>query len=231
MVDTGRHAWHSDAILAFARDRKQPIAAIVNTHWHLDHSSGNGRLEAAYPDARVYTTSAVNQAIAPGGFIARNLAAARERPPDANPMRREETEIFIATMATPDTLRPDVVIERSETRPLAGRPLALHVTADAVTAADLWLYDEVTQVAVVGDLVTLPAPFFETACPAQWQHALDEVWSTPFRAGDSRSRRADEPRAVRRLSPGVHRLPGLCRRRQRRRRSVRPAGPATSASS
>ena len=29
-------------------------------------------------------------------------------------------------------------------------------------------------------LVTLPAPFFETACPARWQDALDEVWATPF---------------------------------------------------
>jgi hypothetical protein len=36
-------------------------------------------------------------------------------------------------------------------------------------------------VAVLGDLVTLPAPFFETACPAGWQDALDQVWATPFR--------------------------------------------------
>jgi len=50
-----------------------------------------------------------------------------------------------------------------------------------VTDADLWLYDEATGVAVIGDLVTLPAPFFETACPARWQDALDEVWATPFR--------------------------------------------------
>ena len=42
VVDTGRHSWHSDAILAYARERGRPIAAIVNTHWHLDHSSGNG---------------------------------------------------------------------------------------------------------------------------------------------------------------------------------------------
>jgi hypothetical protein len=48
------------------------------------------------------------------------------------------------------------------------------------TGADLWLYDEATGVAVIGDLVTLPAPFFETACPARWQAALDEVWATPF---------------------------------------------------
>jgi hypothetical protein len=33
---------------------------------------------------------------------------------------------------------------------------------------------------VVGDLVTLPAPFFETACPQEWSAALDEVWATPF---------------------------------------------------
>lgn len=38
VVDTGRHTYHSDAILAFARARARPIAAIVNTHWHLDHS-------------------------------------------------------------------------------------------------------------------------------------------------------------------------------------------------
>ncbi|MEP7118315.1 MAG: hypothetical protein ABI880_12080, partial [Acidobacteriota bacterium] len=39
-----------------------------------------------------------------------------------------------------------------------------------------------TAVAVLGDLVTLPAPFFETSCPAQWQATLDEVWATPFRS-------------------------------------------------
>jgi glyoxylase-like metal-dependent hydrolase (beta-lactamase superfamily II) len=181
VVDTGRHPWHSDAILEFARGRKAPIVAIVNTHWHLDHSSGNGRLKAANPAARVYTTSAVRQAIAPGGFVARNLAAAQQRPPDANPIRREETELFLATMKSAESLLPDVPLDESGERAIAGRPLSVRVAANAVTAADVWLYDEKTGVAVIGDLVTLPAPFFETACPARWQDALDEVWATPFR--------------------------------------------------
>jgi glyoxylase-like metal-dependent hydrolase (beta-lactamase superfamily II) len=55
VVDTGRHDWHSAAILALARERGRPIVAILNTHWHLDHSSGNGRIKAAFPDAPVYT--------------------------------------------------------------------------------------------------------------------------------------------------------------------------------
>ena len=182
-VDTGRHPWHSDGILAFAKEQRRAVTAIVNTHWHLDHASGNGRVKAAHPGARVYTTAAVNQAIAPGGFLARNLAAARESLADANmpAVRREERDLFIATMGAADALRPDVAVDRTGPLSIAGRPLAVHVTDHAVTAADIWLYDTRSQVAVLGDLVTLPAPFFETACPARWQEALDEVWATPFR--------------------------------------------------
>ena len=182
-IDTGRHPWHSDGILAFARSRQRPVAAIVNTHWHLDHSSGNRRVKAAYPEAKIYTTRAVDGALAPGGFLVRNVEAARARLRDPNmpQVRREETELFIATMDAADALRPDVPVERSGSMTIAGRPLSVRVATDAVTAADLWLYDEATSVAVIGDLVTLPAPFFETACPARWQESLDQVWATPFR--------------------------------------------------
>jgi len=183
-IDTGRHPWQSDGIIAFARERKQPVVAIVNTHWHLDHASGNRRVKAVFPDAKVYTSTAIDRALAPDGFLSRNLAAARARalPADAPPVRREETELFLATMEASGSLRPDVPVTQSGRLTLAGRPLAVHVTDRAVTEADLWLYDERTAVAIVGDLVTLPAPFFETACPARWQAALDEVWGVPFRA-------------------------------------------------
>ena len=66
-IDTGRHVWQSDGILAFAKARKQPITVIVNTHWHLDHSSGNRRVKAVYPDAKVYTTPASIAHLPPTG--------------------------------------------------------------------------------------------------------------------------------------------------------------------
>ena len=182
VVDTGRHPWHSDGILNVARDRKQPIAAIVNTHWHLDHASGNRRLKAVHPQAKVYTTRAIDRALAPGGFLERNIAATRKQPLDKMPAtRREETELFIATMDAQDSLRPDVPVEQSGPMTLAGRPLSVRVASDAVTDGDIWIYDEKTGVAVIGDLVTLPAPFFESACPGKWMMALDEVRATPFR--------------------------------------------------
>ena len=34
--------------------------------------------------------------------------------------------------------------------------------------------------AVLGDLVTLPAPFLDTACPEGWKVALQQVSDTPF---------------------------------------------------
>lgn len=182
VVDTGRHTWHSDAILAYARERGRQVAAIVNTHWHLDHSSGNGRLKAVYPNARVYTTSAIDRVIAPEGFLTRNLSDARSMLGQAMPdVQREEVQIFIDTMAHPEVLRPDVVLGRSQRMRIAGRRFEVHVTNGAVTDADVWLYDRRTRIAVIGDLVTFPAPFFETACPQRWREALDEVWATPFR--------------------------------------------------
>lgn len=183
IVDTGRHDWHSDAILAFARQRARPIAAIVNTHWHLDHNSGNGRLTAAFPLAPIYTTRAIEGALAPGGFLERGLAPARARVADpATPEdERIETQIFIATMETSNDLLADVAVERSQRMRIAGRRLDVRVTDGAVSAADIWLYDRRSRLVVLGDLVTFPAPFFESACPEAWRAELDAVWATPFR--------------------------------------------------
>ncbi|MEP6784090.1 MAG: MBL fold metallo-hydrolase, partial [Acidobacteriota bacterium] len=129
VVDTGRHPWHSDGILNFARERKLPVTAIVNTHWHLDHSSGNGRIKAAFPKAMVYTTTAVDRALAPGGFLDSSYESAKAKPVDANApaTMKEETEVFFTTMQNKDRLRPDVRVERSATQRLAGRSLSVRV--------------------------------------------------------------------------------------------------------
>ena len=181
VVDTGRHSSVTDAILAFARERQRPIVAIVNTHWHLDHSSGNGRLKAEYPKARVYTTTAIDGVLAPGGFLARNLEDAKKMlASTTDTVRREEIEIFITTMDARQGLRPDVPLTQSQTMQLAGHALDVHVTDKAVSDADVWLFDKATKVAVIGDLITVPVPYFETACPDRWKASLDDVWATPF---------------------------------------------------
>jgi glyoxylase-like metal-dependent hydrolase (beta-lactamase superfamily II) len=161
----------------------RPVVAIVNTHWHLDHSSGNGRLKAAFPHAPIYTTNAVDRVLAEGGFLARNLESAQAllEDPKLSATEKEEVRIFMATTAESDVLRPDVVVDANGTRTIGGRSFDLHVTDGAVSDADLWLYDATSGIAVIGDLVTFPAPFFETACPARWREALDAVRAVPFK--------------------------------------------------
>lgn len=181
VIDTGRHKVVTDAILAFAKERQRPIAAIVNTHWHLDHASGNGRLKAVYPKARLYATNAIDRVLAPGGFLARNLDGAKQQfGAVTDEVRRDEMRIFFATMDASQDLRPDVPVTTSGNVTLAGKSLDVRVTDKAVSDADVWIYDSTSKVAVVGDLITVPVPFFETACPDRWRASLDEVWATPF---------------------------------------------------
>lgn len=180
VVDSGRHAWHRDAILDLARTQKKNVAAIVNTHWHLDHVSGNPALRAAYPDLRVYASDAIDGALR--GFLAksaRDSAAYLEDSTLAADMR-DDIRGDVATIQAGQTLKPDTVIAASGPVMLGGRELTIHLARDAVTAGDVWVYDKKHRLVVAGDLVTLPAPFLDTACPAGWQSALQQVAATNF---------------------------------------------------
>jgi glyoxylase-like metal-dependent hydrolase (beta-lactamase superfamily II) len=180
VVDTGRHRWHRQAILDFAKGRSEPIVAIVNSHWHLDHVSGNPDLKAAYPAAKVYASNAIDGALT--GFLAKSAAEARTYVDSgkAPPSTLEDIRGDIATYENGAALRPDVVVAGSGAHMLAGLRLRLNLAADAATDGDVWVYDPASRVAAVGDLVTLPAAFLDTACPKGWRAALDKVWATPF---------------------------------------------------
>jgi glyoxylase-like metal-dependent hydrolase (beta-lactamase superfamily II) len=180
VVDTGRHRWHREAILSLARAQDQPIVAIVNTHWHLDHVSGNPDLRSAYPDLNVYASDAIDGALT--GFLAASAkdSAAYLDDPQVPLSMREDIRADLRSIEQGGSLRPDVVITHSGLMTIGGRALAVHLVRNAVTAGDLWLYDEASRVAVLGDLVTLPAPFLDTACPDGWTTALAEVAAAPF---------------------------------------------------
>lgn len=180
VVDTGRHRRHAQAVLDAARQTGKPVAAIVNTHWHLDHVSGNPVLKSAFPAASVYASGAIDEALT--GFLARSAAEARKALASGklDPVTVEEVEGDLATFEHGDRLRPDVRIEETGPLSLARRRMEIRLAADAATQGDVWLYDPATRVAIVGDLVTLPAPFLDTACPTGWLAALKAVAATPF---------------------------------------------------
>jgi len=180
VVDTGRHPAHQHELLAFARKAGAPIAAIVNTHWHLDHTGGNAELRAAFPGAEIIATRAVDGALA--GFFPKGRAQADALIASGKATPQQLEDIQLDHAATDDTrnLVPTRPIAQSGAVDIAGRPLELHVAPFAATEADLWIYDAATKTVIAGDLVVAEVPFFDTGCPEGWRAALDAIAATPF---------------------------------------------------
>lgn len=180
VVDTGRYPQHSQKILDYAKQRDRPIVAIVNTHWHMDHTTGNADIRAVYPRAQVYQSNAVNGALKT--FLANGIKGAESRLKDPKTPQNRIPEIkrFLDRMAHPDSIRPTRPITASSKMRIAGRPLDVHLAKFAATEGDVWLYDPKTRVAVVGDLVVDIVPFMDTACPDGWSKALAQVSRVPF---------------------------------------------------
>ncbi len=181
VVDTGRHAWHRDAILALARQQHRRVLAVVNTHWHLDHVSGNPALRAAFPRLKVYASGAIDHAL--DGFLA---ASARESAryiddPAIPAATRDDIRSDLQAIQRGTVLKPDIVIDASRVLALGHHEFRINLAPFAATSGDVWLYDEASGVAALGDLVTLPVPYLDTACPDGWRAALSAVAATPFR--------------------------------------------------
>ena len=180
VVDTGRHRSRADDIIEEAAIKDLPIVAIFNTHWHLDHISGNIALREAFPRAVIYShRPALEDALS--GFLARGAESNRRRlaDPALDSGAREDARTDLATVEAGARLYPTVSVEAPQTLTIGGSKLEVHV-AQAASAGDLWLYDPAAKLAIAGDLITLPAPFLDTACPKNWRAELDAVLATPF---------------------------------------------------
>jgi glyoxylase-like metal-dependent hydrolase (beta-lactamase superfamily II) len=180
VIDTGRHPEHTDKIIAVARARNKPITAIVNTHWHLDHATGNARIRAAYPGARLYTSTAVEGALK--GFLIRNVDRAKARlldpaVPEAN---KADTRLYLGAINDPANLIPDQPVKGPMTVKLGERELKLHLAPFAATEGDVWVHDPASKTVFVGDLVVVPLPFFDTGCADGWRKALADIDQLDF---------------------------------------------------
>lgn len=181
VFDTGRHAAHAEQLLAAAKADALPITSVFNSHWHLDHVSGNGALRAAFPQLQVWSSAAIHQAPAQE-FLARGrerMRAANLKESDA--AAREERERELARSEATAKLRIDHVVDATREVVIEGRRMLIGYSAHAATGGDLWLLDRASGVLASGDLVTLPAPFLDTACPAGFRAALEQVSALDFR--------------------------------------------------
>lgn len=179
VVDTGRHAAHAQAIVDAARGSGRPLVAIVNTHWHLDHVSGNASLRDAYPHAEVHASTRIEREMHGflGAYRGQLEALLRDRPGDA---QAADWRAELARIAAAPALFPTRPITARGERRIDGRALVLGLVGDAVSGGDVWILDPSTRTLAAGDLVTWPVPFLDTACPDGWARALSALAELPF---------------------------------------------------
>jgi glyoxylase-like metal-dependent hydrolase (beta-lactamase superfamily II) len=182
VFDTGRHVEHSQAIIDYAKRRGRPIAAVINSHWHLDHMTGNWDIRQAYPHVAVYASNAINGALETFLKDSRDQTDKALADPKTDKATRDQLERAIAATDHPERIKPDHVITHSGRMIIAGRPLDIHLAKFAATEGDVWVYDPKTRTAIIGDLVVGLVPFMDTACADGWSQALDAIAKIPFTA-------------------------------------------------
>jgi glyoxylase-like metal-dependent hydrolase (beta-lactamase superfamily II) len=181
VFDTGRHEQaFTGRIIAAAERWNLPVVAIVNSHWHLDHVSGNVPLRARWPQAKVYASTAIEDAMAHFLADSRKNAAARlatlaPDSPEAGYLRAGIARID----AGPKLFPTDPVLSSGSLR-IAGMRFQVGLEKNAVSSGDVWLLDPSTRTLISGDLVNFPAPFFDTACPHGWSEALARLDAQRF---------------------------------------------------
>jgi glyoxylase-like metal-dependent hydrolase (beta-lactamase superfamily II) len=179
LVDSGRHPAHRDRLLAYAAWRGQPIVALFNTHWHLDHSTGNREIRDAHPRAELYATTAIEGALVRFFPQSRAQAEAFLATGEATPELRAEIERGFRAVDD-GSLRPTRPVTRSAWMTVGGRRLRVNVARFAATEGDIWIHDPAARLVIAGDLVVAPVPFMDTACAEGWRRALAEIAAADF---------------------------------------------------
>ncbi len=176
LIDSGRHRAHTEAALAAAGGE---VRAVLNTHWHLDHLGGNAWLRSQRPGVEVWASRAVGKALAPDGWLDRYRYQLVEAIPTAPSEQAAVMRVDLDLLEQAKALRPDHEIDAATAQALAGRRLQIGVET-AVSGGDLWVLDTASGTLAAGDLVTLPVPFLDTACPPAWREALGRIAAQPF---------------------------------------------------
>jgi glyoxylase-like metal-dependent hydrolase (beta-lactamase superfamily II) len=153
---------------------------LVNSHWHLDHAGGLGAIRKAHPGALLFSSDAAMRRIgAPFLAAYREQLVAGLNNADQPVPEDAKARAELALIADSVSFYPTNDVPRSRDAELAGRTLHLGL-ATAVSGGDVWLRDDAAGVLLAGDLVSLPAPTFDTACAEIWIDDLNVLWAQNF---------------------------------------------------
>jgi glyoxylase-like metal-dependent hydrolase (beta-lactamase superfamily II) len=196
-------------IALIQRVTDKPVRYLVNTHWHGDHTHGNGVYRKAFPALSIVGAEpngrliALNQARYPRSVVAegsqaRTQVAAHKallaRGADSTGRRftdaerrllvqviaQEETQL--REFATVEIAPPTLLFERTLALDLGGRTVELRNWGRANSPADVTVYLPKERVLFTGDILVHPVPYVFGAYPGPWIPVLRAIEEIPVSA-------------------------------------------------
>jgi cyclase len=173
----------------------RPVRYLVNTHWHYDHTMGNGAYAAAFPGLSVIAqtetrrniagynphwfdrypkyTAAIQEMLRTGKDDAGKplTADARKEMERALPGRAPVAAEFAAIV---DRI-PDTSFDRELAIDLGGRVVQIKHLGRGNTAGDAIVYLPAEKILVTGDLLTHPIPYLGGGYPTEMPATLRAV--------------------------------------------------------
>jgi glyoxylase-like metal-dependent hydrolase (beta-lactamase superfamily II) len=173
----------------------KPVRYVVNTHWHGDHTWGNGVYADSFPGVAIIAhvgTPALMQGYLTN-FLPRYVATANQairsaetgRDADGKPLtaaRRTEltadlpnARIRAAEYSTLVTRVPTLTFDHELTLDLRGREVQLKFLGRGNTSSDIvaWLPRE--KIIATGDILVYPYQFYLGGYPVEWSRTLERV--------------------------------------------------------
>jgi cyclase len=174
----------------------KPVRYVVNSHWHPDHTGGNGGFVAAYPDVEIiasketrrlmedtagvyiktleFEIAQANQEIDKELKSGRSADGKRLGPKEIAELHAQlagEDRFLAEFRATPMKL-PTLTFNKGLTLYHGGREFHF-ITLPGHTAGDVALYLPQEKVLLAGDLLAYPVPFCADSHPSDWIASLE----------------------------------------------------------
>lgn len=196
-------------IALIRRVSQLPVRYLVNTHWHGDHTHGNGAYRDAFPGL------AIVGARESAGFIALNqrklpLGATREGSSNRQVLAQLETRRATRTDSAGRTLTaeelqaldlniaqrrhelaelakvqvapPTTLFDERLTLDLGNRVVELRNMGRGNSPADVVVFLPNERVLFAGDLLVYPVPYTGLVFPVSWRRILEELETFPVTA-------------------------------------------------
>ena len=176
----------------------KPVRYLVNTHWHYDHTNGNGEYRREFPSLQIVghpetwrllrenVPRYVASVLAPDSPVRQSVQNSIKALADLGTKsdaaeravyerRLAQRQLELAEIAKVAPTLPTVLVSDEVRFDLGARSVVVRFLGRANTPGDLTVYVPDGSVLATGDLVVSPMPYAYGSNPSSWIRVLETV--------------------------------------------------------